>query len=330
MVCSGKGRRDETVLLYDAQAQSSIGSIDKEGVVRLFDVRVENWAGPHAHCRPSEGVWVMFESREARSGGSFGDDRVLFDQAPDAYDRARPGYPPELIDDLLQRARLGPESRILEIGCGTGQLTRLLAPIGATMDCVELSAGMSRLARANLAAFPNVAVRHGAFEEWSETASSYDLITSAQAFHWIPPEIGYSKCCRLLSPEGLLALIWNLYEPSDDPLHEEIQAVYRREAPQLCRRPPDGVETRIRRTLSELRAFGCFQEPLILRYPWIDTFPPDRYADLLRSFSDHRKLGTMKLERLIAGVLEVIETHGGTIGRRQIAVLILAAARRQC
>jgi len=256
--------------------------------------------------------------------GSFRDDRVLFDQAPEAYDRARPGYPAELVDELLARAGIDSESRILEIGCGTGQLTRLLAPTGATIDCVELSEGMTRLARANLAEFPNVSIHNAAFEEWDGRPASYDLVVSAQAFHWIPPEVGYPKCRSLLSHGGALALIWNLFEPSKDSLDGLVQRVYEREAPELCRRPPHGAETRIQWTLDELRASGCFKEPLLLRYPWTDTFTGDRYADLLRSFSDHRRLDPPKLERLIAGVRTEIEARGGTLDRPQIAVLFFA------
>jgi len=143
-----------------------------------------------------------------------------------------------------------------------------------------------------------------------------------------PPEIGYAKCRELLAPEGLLALVWNLYEPSEDPLDEMVQKVYRREAPELCRKPPDGAETRIQWTLDELRASGCFEEPLLTRYPWINAFTADRYVDLLRSFSDHRKLDPLQLERLIVGIRGEIEACGGTLDRRQIAVLFFAYPRR--
>jgi SAM-dependent methyltransferase len=49
--------------------------------------------------------------------------RETFDEAPGLYDRVRPGYPEELFDDLERLAGLRPGSRVLELGCGTGQAT---------------------------------------------------------------------------------------------------------------------------------------------------------------------------------------------------------------
>ena len=255
--------------------------------------------------------------------GTFRADRVLFDGAAAAYDRSRPGYPDDLINELAGEADITNASRILEIGCGTGQLTRLLAPTGASIDCVELGANLAQVARENLRGFENVAVHRAPFEDWKAPNAPYDLITSAQAFHWIPPEIGYPKCRELLKPSGTLALIWNLCAATDDDIRVDLNEVYRHLAPELHQSHPEPPKVRIERTLGEIRASGCFGEPSIREYPWTDTYDAERYADLLRSFSDHRRLGEERLERLIDEVARLIGSRGGVISRHLVAVLFL-------
>src|SRR5690348_11321955 len=69
--------------------------------------------------------------------------RSIFDEAAELYDRARPGYPTALFDDLAGLADLGPGRRVLEIGCGTGQASVPLAARGCALVCVELGPGMA-------------------------------------------------------------------------------------------------------------------------------------------------------------------------------------------
>src|SRR3954463_11880016 len=92
--------------------------------------------------------------------------RTTFDADAARYDRARPGYPSALFDDLAALAGLGPGSRVLEIGCGTGQATVPLAERGYQVVAIELGAELAVVARRNLTRFPAVEVVTGAFEAW--------------------------------------------------------------------------------------------------------------------------------------------------------------------
>jgi SAM-dependent methyltransferase len=128
--------------------------------------------------------------------------RVVFDQAATAYDNARPGYPSRLIVKLIELTQLPAHARILEIGCGTGQITQPLASRGFEIVAVELGENLARIATANLERYTRVRVIHSAFEEWAYDEKPFDLVLSAQAFHWIDPEIGYPKIRRLLKDQG--------------------------------------------------------------------------------------------------------------------------------
>src|ERR1700737_2851663 len=100
--------------------------------------------------------------------------RSTFDEAAELYDRARPGYPSELFDDLAELAGLGPGARVLEIGAGTGQATLPLAERGYIVTAIELGPNLAAVARRKLARFPNVAVTVAEFESWPLPPEPFD------------------------------------------------------------------------------------------------------------------------------------------------------------
>jgi ubiquinone/menaquinone biosynthesis C-methylase UbiE len=89
-----------------------------------------------------------------------------FDEDAELYDRARPGYPSEVFDDLAKLAGIGPGCRVLEVGAGTGKATSPLAERGCRITAVELGADMAAVARRNLAGFESVEIVTADFETW--------------------------------------------------------------------------------------------------------------------------------------------------------------------
>ena len=255
-------------------------------------------------------------------------DRALFDRSADEYDEVRPGYPQSLIDELLLSCGIPDNGAILEIGCGTGQLTVPLATRGYAMTAVELGGNLSLLAKKNLEPFPNVVVVCADFERWDVEAGAYDLVVSAQAFHWIEPSIGYSKAHRALRGHGHLALIWNLFPGCNAPVHRALDEAYRAYAPQLCtapgRRP---MEERVERTMRGIRASGLFFEPDVFQHSWTASYATADYLKLLLTFSDHLALDPSDLDRLTAAVRSAIDRFGGTIERPMISTLFLTRSR---
>src|SRR5215467_1168367 len=88
--------------------------------------------------------------------------RETFDQAAESYQQARPDYPGELFDDLIQAAGLAPGDRLLEVGCATGKATVPLARRGFRITCIELGADLAAEARRNLGSFPRVTIVNAA------------------------------------------------------------------------------------------------------------------------------------------------------------------------
>jgi cyclopropane fatty-acyl-phospholipid synthase-like methyltransferase len=130
--------------------------------------------------------------------------RQTFDDGSAEYDRARPVAPDHVFDDLVSLAEVGAGGRLLEIGCGTGQNTTPLAERGFEIVAVELGESLAELARRNLAAFPNVTVVTSSFEEWDPGDERFDAVVSFNAFHWVDPEVAYSKSAAVLRDGGAL------------------------------------------------------------------------------------------------------------------------------
>ena len=132
--------------------------------------------------------------------------RSTFEEVAELYDRARPGYPAPLFDDLAALASLPDAARILEIGCGTGQATIALAERGYQVTSLELGAQLAAIARRKLSAFPGVEVVNADFEAWQAPHADFDAVVSFTAFHWIDPALRFEKAASLLREGGALAV----------------------------------------------------------------------------------------------------------------------------
>jgi SAM-dependent methyltransferase len=134
-----------------------------------------------------------------------------FTKGTDAYERARPSYPPAVVSFLVGELGIGPASTVVDLAAGTGKLTRLLVPTGAKIIAVEPVEAM----RAKLVeVVPGVEVRDGTAEALPLGDASVDCVTVAQAFHWFRAAEALSEIARVLRPGGGLALVWNSRDAS--------------------------------------------------------------------------------------------------------------------
>jgi ubiquinone/menaquinone biosynthesis C-methylase UbiE len=151
--------------------------------------------------------------------------RVLFDGVAGLYDATRQGYPGEIVDAIRTAAGVGPGSAVLEIGCGTGQLTRQLAGRGFSLTAIDIGPAMAEAARRNVTD-PMARFEVSAFEDYPG-GGPFDLIVSATAFHWVDPEVGLPKTARLLRPGGWLALL-STGERYPEPLETALRELWMR------------------------------------------------------------------------------------------------------
>jgi len=125
-----------------------------------------------------------------------------FDLAAEEYEATRPSYPDELLD-LLPVAS---DATVLDLGAGTGKLTRVLARRYARVIAVEPLDGMRGILERVV---PDVEVLAGTAEQIPLADASVDAVFAAQAFHWFDHDRAVPEIARVLRPGGVLALVWN-------------------------------------------------------------------------------------------------------------------------
>jgi SAM-dependent methyltransferase len=126
---------------------------------------------------------------------------VSFGSVASAYEKFRPGYPEELVDEVLAYAGR-PVRTALEIGAGTGKATRVFARRGIAVTATDPDAAMLTELRKHVPS--TVATVHGAFEDLPLT-STYDLVFAAASLHWTEPASRWSRVAALLNPDGVFA-----------------------------------------------------------------------------------------------------------------------------
>jgi SAM-dependent methyltransferase len=133
-----------------------------------------------------------------------------FATVADAYDRGRPGYPPEAVTIAAREFELHARDRVADLGAGTGKLTRTLVDAGLEVVAVEPLAEM----RARL---PDVEVVAATAEHLPFADGELAAAFSADAFHWFDADAAATELHRVLRPRGGVALLWHLPGWENEP-----------------------------------------------------------------------------------------------------------------
>jgi SAM-dependent methyltransferase len=247
--------------------------------------------------------------------------RATFDDAAELYDRARPGYPEALYDDLFALAGLSTGDRLLEIGPGTGKATVPLAERGLDVTAVELGQALAAVARRNLASYPNARVVLGDLDSWEPARAGFDAVVAFTAFHWLDPQTKYERCARLLRDGGSLAVVetHHVNPEGDDPFFADVQEAYERVGERRADplRPEDVPDLG-----GEFVASGRFEEPAVRRYLHEVEYDAAAYIDVLNTYSGHIAMEPALREQLYDDIRRLIGQR--TIRKAYLAILHVA------
>jgi SAM-dependent methyltransferase len=238
-----------------------------------------------------------------------------FGSVADQYDRFRPSYPAELVDDLVA---LDPAD-VLDVACGTGKAARLLAERGLAVLGVEVDEQMAAVARGH-----GLDVEVASFEAWAPGDRHFDLVTCGQAWHWLDPAVAVPKAAALLRPGGMLALFWN-YDELDAAMQAALEEVYRDFAPELMRSVLVGGDRQADRPhMADLEASGLFASVESRTYRWRRSYPRAEWVGMVNTHSDHLRLDPARRRTLLDAVAAAIDALGGTIASRYGTYTVLA------
>lgn len=245
------------------------------------------------------------------------------------YDEIRPSYPEKLIEDVICKANLKLNDRLLEIGAGTGKATIQFAGKGFTINAIEIGKDMAEMLNDKCANYPKITVDVSSFEEWNcHNNQKYDMIYSAQAFHWIDKNIKYKKCHELLKDNGYLILFW--YNPSNEklPTTKEIQekidgivnnyvSDYFVDNGKPQRREHDGVYKEDERK-TEIESSGLFGLVEKTEYTHETRNNANQYLKVMKSVPAFASildgLNDKIIDNMNKEIEEVINDHGGYVG----------------
>jgi SAM-dependent methyltransferase len=285
-------------------------------------------------------VLVMTDGTLARSYGK------VFDEIAVEYDRNRPTYPDALVDQACEVAGIGDGDRVLEIGCGTGQLTRSLLARGLCVTALEPGDELIGMAGENLKDTGEVELIHARLEDARLARESYEAVFSASAIHWVDPDVSWRKIADALAPGGTLALIQyvGLQEQRSVDDQEALLAALRRHAGEIAATLPTyrdldrtiaGVHER-RRNVADVwgwlgsydigreYAADLFEDLQLATAPALIEQTADELNALLGTMSFWARLSPEQREALMNENLALQDRVGRPIRASTLAVLVTA------
>jgi SAM-dependent methyltransferase len=238
-----------------------------------------------------------------------------FERMAAEYARARPPYPSGLYAVLLAEGVIGPGSRVLEVGAGSGLATQELVRAGSEVVAVEPGVELADVLAREV---PGVSVLRTRLEDAELAPASFDSVVAATSMHWVDLEVGLPRLHASLRPEGWLA-VWR-HRFGD----EEVETDFRREVERVvARRPqrrPAARRTDDRPTMDELAAGAWFEPVRTEHWRWSIDLTTDQVRRLFRTFSDWDAAE-------VEAVAQAADDLGGVVTEHYRSVLHLLRAR---
>jgi SAM-dependent methyltransferase len=250
--------------------------------------------------------------------------RHLFGRDASVYEAGRPQYPEAVYEILEQRCGLTDGCRVLEIGPGTGLVTRRLLEAGASVVAIEPDPGLVSYLHTALMDRP-VEVVETSLESATVEDEAFDLAVAATSFHWVDQEVGLGTLHRAIRPGGSVALWWTLYRDpwATDEFTRAVEGIlgpHTRGAFDEPGRPPFQVDVEHR--LRDLRSWGPFEhlEATIIETTFVLRAKQARalygsMATVLRRDPDEQRAIVDSVESLVERVF------GGAVQRRFVTAL---------
>ena len=231
---------------------------------------------------------------------------TTFDTAAELYARVRPGYPPELFDDLAVTTGLrGAPARVLEVGAGTGRATRGLVERGWSVVALEPGRELAATARRALGGSANAEVVVATFEKWEGVGrGTFDLVFAATSWHWLDQQVAYRRAVESLRPGGYLAIVAteHVLPPDGDDFFRDVERAYEEVGMsdgQGGPRPPEAVAAP---DVEGMRGSGFFAPPIVHRYVWSREYTTEEYLALLSTYSGHIAASPQQRETLFTRI----------------------------
>lgn len=302
--------------------------IDHRGIANLYGELKWNLAYkyPYDIEKYSDGKDPFIKLQEKKALSWYERNQLVnvFNDNASAYDQFRPTYAREIIRDIIHLSGIQIQDKVLEIGCGTGQITIDFLRKGYELTAIEKGNKLYDIAAHKIRPYRNGHIVNQKFEDWT-TTEKFRLVISAQAFHWIEIETGIQKILHLLEENGSLALLWNVDISQDTPFWQHSRPVYEKYFPNKSGMAGDSVQDYYT-YLSQLDDFNVLKR---LSYPWSKVYGKEQYLGLLSTFSNHMILENKIRQRFFYEIAAIIEKNQGQVEKFYNTVLIFASKKKE-
>jgi len=218
------------------------------------------------------------------------------------YLKYRPSYPQELVDTLAKACHLGSQSRIADVGSGTGIFTRLMLDKDYYVSGVEPNNNMREAAERQFAGYNKFCSMDGQSERTGLDDSSIDLITAAQSFHWFEAGDTRQEFMRILKPGGYVALIWN-QRKIEQPFQAEYDSMLRKLAPDYS------AVNHMNISAEDIRNFFSPNKVAKFEFEYSQNFDQAGFLGRLQSSSYVPKSGTGAHTRLMRAAEDLFNRY---------------------
>lgn len=255
-----------------------------------------------------------------------------FDVFANNYHSVRPGYPVLLFEDIKEQCGIGSDSRLLEIGAGSGIATIELAKIGCRVIAIEPGVHLAAIAREQTKKFKNVEVFEGTFKNF-QIADRFDVVLAFTAFHWLSEGDKYQRVLNLLNGSGSLVLVWNSFFQSDSSATVEVNSAYREFLPDIYSEESivtdvnEGVLSKLNRREQEVVTNPLFYPVFLRKYLTTYNYDDQTYPKLLNTFPKIVEVEEEKRLRFLGHISEIVKRHG-KISVPVLTTLIICQKRR--
>lgn len=233
--------------------------------------------------------------------------RVGFQRAAERYERGRPEAPREAFDALVASLALSSRSTVLELGAGTGKLSRNLAPRAGRYAAIEPVPAMRVEFRRALPKVPLVAA---VAERLPFRDSTVDAVVAAQAFHWFDIPRAMEEMHRVLRPGGAVGLLWNARDESVDWVRRATEILDRYED-----RAPRYRHGEWQAAWDRTPGFTPLKKQA---FPFVQRLGRDTALDRFTSVSYIASLDAVRYAEAESAFRELLDAHPQTAGRSEI------------
>ena len=254
--------------------------------------------------------------------------RRLYGMDPEGYEAGRPEYPERIYQVLVERCGLQPGRAVVEIGPGTGRVTRRLVALGARVVAVEPDPVLAaELAQAS--ADRSVQVVGSSFEEAPLGDGAFDLAVAAMSFHWVDQDIGVSKLGRVLRPGGWAALWWTVFGDPDrtDPFREATKDLLAETVGPPGGRDRPQFELDVSERKSDLSSGAGLAGAGAELIRWTARLDPPQVRALYGSMIAIRRRPEAERGRLLDGLVAVARDEFGGVVERPFVTALYTARR---